>query len=88
MSSEKDIIGLNVAIGSISEELLAVQRALDEYRLKQERKEAPDEAAVEFVKKAELVIEKAEKGELELNPDQKRRIRNNLVTILKTLHGR
>jgi len=88
MSSEKDIIGLNVAIGSISEELLAVQRALDEYRLKQERKEAPDEAAVEFVKKAELVIEKAEKGELELTPDQKRRIRNNLVTILKTLHGR
>jgi hypothetical protein len=78
----EDIINLNVAIGGISKELLEVQKSLESYREKQARKEAIDDAAVVFIEKAELVIEKAERGELILTEDQKRRIKSNLVKIL------
>ncbi|PJZ46989.1 hypothetical protein [Leptospira brenneri] len=78
----ENIVELNIAIGGISKELLDVQKALDAYREKQKRKEAIDEAAITFVSKAELVIEKAEKGDLQLTPDQIRRIKSNLVKIL------
>lgn len=81
----EDIINLNVAIGSISKELLDVQKSLDIYREKQTRQEALDDAAVIFIEKAELVIEKAERGELLLTDDQKRRIKSNLQKILKKI---
>ena len=81
----EDIINLNVTIGSISKELLDVQKSLDIYREKQAKKEALDDAAFAFVQKAELVIEKAETGEILLTEDQKRRIQSNLVKILKKI---
>ncbi|TGL86696.1 hypothetical protein EHQ68_15470 [Leptospira congkakensis] len=79
---DENIVELNIAIGGISKELLDVQKALEAYREKQNRKEVIDEEAITFVTKAELVIEKAEKGELQLTPDQIRRIKSNLVKIL------
>ena len=79
------IINLNVSIGTISKELLDVQKSLDAYREKQAKQEAIDDAAIIFIEKAELVIEKAEKGELVLSEDQKRRIKSNLVKILKKI---
>lgn len=82
---EDDIIQLNIAIGDISKELISVQRALEDYRAKQASKEAPDAEALSFVEKAEIVLDKAEKGEISLTPDQIRRIRSNLVKILKTI---
>ncbi|WP_411824338.1 hypothetical protein [Leptospira sp. 'Mane'] len=81
----EDIIGLNVVIGSVSQELIDVQKSLDRYREKQARKEAVDDEAATFVQKAELVIEKAERGELVLTDDQKRRIKNNLIKILNKI---
>ena len=81
----EDIINLNVSIGTISKELLDVQKSLDAYREKQAKQEAIDDAAIIFIEKAELVIEKAEKGELVLSEDQKRRIKSNLVKILKKI---
>ncbi|TGL53575.1 hypothetical protein EHQ55_00970 [Leptospira meyeri] len=79
---DENIVELNIAIGGISKELLDVQKALDAYRDKQKSKEAIDEEAITFVAKAELVIEKTEKGELQLTADQIRRIKSNLVKIL------
>lgn len=82
---DENIVELNIAIGGISKELLDVQKALDAYREKQKRKEAIDEEAMTFVTKAELVIEKAEKGDLQLTSDQIRRIKSNLVKILQRI---
>ncbi|MCU0823512.1 MAG: hypothetical protein MUF77_02585 [Leptospira sp.] len=82
---DENIVELNIAIGGISKELLDVQKALDNYREKQKRKEAIDEEAITFVEKAELVIQKAERGELKLTDDQVRRIKSNLVKILNRL---
>lgn len=81
----EDIINLNVTIGTISKELLDVQKALEVYRAKQAKQEAIDDAAISFIEKAELVIEKAERGELDLTADQKRRIKSNLLKILKKI---
>ncbi|EOQ96684.1 hypothetical protein LEP1GSC195_3417 [Leptospira wolbachii serovar Codice str. CDC] len=82
---DENIVELNIAIGGISKELLDVQKALDAYREKQKRKEAIDEEAMTFVSKAELVIEKAENGGLQLTSDQIRRIKSNLVKILQRI---
>ncbi|MBM9548104.1 hypothetical protein JWG40_13825 [Leptospira sp. 201903074] len=82
---DENIVELNIAIGGISKELLDVQKALDAYREKQKRKEAIDEEAIAFVTKAELVIDKAENGALQLTSDQIRRIKSNLVKILERL---
>ena len=82
----EDIINLNVVIGSVSQELIDVQKSLDRYREKQARKEVIDDEAAIFVQKAELVIEKAERGELVLTEDQKRRIKSNLIKILKKIN--
>lgn len=82
---DENIVELNIAIGGISKELLDVQKALDNYREKQKRKEAIDEEAITFVEKADLVIQKAERGELKLTGDQVRRIKSNLVKILNRL---
>ncbi|TGK90298.1 hypothetical protein EHQ23_01705 [Leptospira bourretii] len=82
---DENIVELNIAIGGISKELLDVQKALDAYRKKQKSKEAIDEEAITFVNKAELVIEKAEKGDLQLTADQIRRIKSNLTKILNRL---
>lgn len=82
---DENIVELNIAIGGISKELLDVQKALDAYRKKQKSKEAIDEEAITFVNKAELVIEKVEKGDLQLTADQIRRIKSNLTKILNRL---
>ncbi|MDF3821625.1 hypothetical protein P3G55_17095 [Leptospira sp. 96542] len=79
------MVELNIVIGGISKELLDVQKALDAYREKQKRKEKVDDEALIFIEKAELVIQKAERGELTLTDDQIRRIKSNLVKILKRL---
>ncbi|EMJ87971.1 hypothetical protein [Leptospira meyeri] len=84
---DENIVELNIAIGGISKELLDVQKALDAYRDKQKSKEAIDEEAITFVTKAELVIEKAEKGELQLTADQIRRIKSNLTKILQRIQN-
>ncbi|MCW7488290.1 hypothetical protein EHQ94_15095 [Leptospira meyeri] len=84
---DENIVELNIAIGGISKELLDVQKALDAYREKQKSKEAIDEEAITFVTKAELVIEKAEKGELQLTADQIRRIKSNLTKILQRIQN-
>ncbi|MCZ8238407.1 MAG: hypothetical protein O9346_13300 [Leptospiraceae bacterium] len=81
----EDIINLNVTIGGISKELLDVQKALEEYRKNQDK---IDEKGLDFVEKAELVIDKAERGELNLTEDQKRRIKSNLVKILTKMKAR
>ncbi len=81
----EDIINLNVTIGNISKELLDVQKSLEIYREKQQKQEAIDDAAITFIEKAELVIEKAERGDLVLTEDQKRRIKSNLHKILKKI---
>ncbi|EKJ87783.1 hypothetical protein CLV96_2357 [Leptospira meyeri] len=84
---DENIVELNIAIGGISKELLDVQKALDAYRDKQKSKEAIDEEAITFVAKAELVIEKTEKGELQLTADQIRRIKSNLTKILQRIQN-
>jgi hypothetical protein len=78
----EDIISLNVTIGGISKELLDVQKALDSYRKNQDK---IDEKGLEFIEKAELVIDRAERGEIQLTDDQKRRIKSNLNTILSKM---
>lgn len=78
----EDIVQLNVTIGNISQELLDVQKALEKYRKNQDN---IDEKGIEFVEKAELVIQRAEKGEIILTEDQKRRIKSNLIKILNRL---
>jgi hypothetical protein len=78
----EDIISLNVTIGGISKELLDVQKALDSYRKNQDK---IDEKGLEFIQKAELVIDRAERGEIQLTDDQKRRIKSNLNTILSKM---
>ncbi|WCL49043.1 hypothetical protein [Leptospira sp. GIMC2001] len=83
-SNDENIINLNVTIGTISKELLDVQKALDEYRKNQDR---IDEKALDFVTKAELVIERAEQGTLALTEDQKRKIKSNLMKILQKMKG-
>lgn len=82
MADTEDLINLNVTIGNISQELLDMQKALDRYRKNQDN---VDEKGLEFIEKAELVIQKSERGELQLTDDQKRRIKSNLVKILKKL---
>jgi hypothetical protein len=78
---EEDIIQLNVYIGSVSKDLIDVQKALEAYRKKQESKESPDKEAFAFVEKAEKVIQKAENGEIQLSPDQIQKIASNLLKI-------
>lgn len=78
----EDIVNLNITIGNISQELLDVQKALEKYRKNQDN---IDEKGLEFIEKAELVIQRAERGEIILTEDQKRRIRSNLLKILTKL---
>ncbi|PJZ77652.1 hypothetical protein [Leptospira neocaledonica] len=72
-------------IVSVSEQLKEVQRALDLFKEKQQKRESASDAAIEFVEKASLVLDRAEKKEILLTDDQKRRIRNNLLKIRSSL---
>jgi hypothetical protein len=81
-SMNEDIISLNITIGGISKELLDVQKALESYRKNQDK---IDEKGLEFIEKAELVIDRAERGEIQLTDDQKRRIKSNLNSILSKM---
>ncbi|TGK62233.1 hypothetical protein EHQ27_16705 [Leptospira wolffii] len=72
-------------IASVAEQLNQVQKALDLFREKQQRRESVSEAAVEFVEKAVLVLDRAERKEIVLTEDQKRRIRSNLLKIRASL---
>lgn len=51
----------NLEIKNVTLELMEVQRALNVFREKQKNRESVDEAALEFVTKADLVIQRAEK---------------------------
>ncbi|EPG65490.1 hypothetical protein ACE5IS_00355 [Leptospira wolffii] len=72
-------------IASVTEQLSQVQKALDLFKEKQQRRESVSEAAVEFVEKAVLVLDRAERKEIVLTEDQKRRIRSNLLKIRASL---
>ncbi|TGM97231.1 hypothetical protein [Leptospira dzoumogneensis] len=72
-------------IVSVTEQLKEVQKALDLFKEKQQKRESASDAAVEFVEKASLVLDRAERKEIHLTDDQKRRIRNNLLKIRSSL---
>lgn len=72
-------------IVSVTEQLKEVQRALDLFKEKQLKRESASDAAIEFVEKASLVLDRAERKEILLTDDQKRRIRNNLLKIRSSL---
>ncbi|TGL60706.1 hypothetical protein [Leptospira sarikeiensis] len=72
-------------IVSVTEQLKEVQKALDLFKEKQQKRESASDAAVEFVEKASLVLDRAERKEIRLTEDQKRRIRNNLLKIRSSL---
>ncbi|EMJ99658.1 MULTISPECIES: hypothetical protein [unclassified Leptospira] len=72
-------------IVSVAEQLKEVQRSLDLFKEKQQKRESASDAAIEFVEKASLVLGRAERKEILLTEDQKRRIRNNLLKIRSSL---
>lgn len=72
-------------IVSVTEQLKGVQKALDLFKEKQQKRESASDAAIEFVEKASLVLDRAERKEILLTEDQKRRIRNNLLKIRSSL---
>lgn len=72
-------------IVSVTEQLKEVQKALDLFKEKQQKRESASDAAIEFVEKASLVLDRAERNEILLTDDQKRRIRNNLLKIRSSL---
>lgn len=51
----------DLEIKNVTRELIEVQKALDVFREKQKNRESLDDAAIEFVTKADLVIQRAEK---------------------------
>ncbi|TGK33782.1 hypothetical protein EHQ12_07075 [Leptospira gomenensis] len=75
----------DLEIKTVTQELIEVQKALNVFREKQKNRESLDEAAVEFVTKADLVIQRAERNEIHLTEDQKRKIKNNLLRIRASL---
>lgn len=75
----------DLEIKTVTQELMEVQRALNVFREKQKNRESIDDAAIEFVTKADLVIQRAEKKEIFLSEDQKRKIKNNLLRIRASL---
>lgn len=75
----------DLEIKNVTQELIEVQKALNVFREKQKNRESLDEAAIEFVTKADLVIQRAERKEIFLTEDQKRRIKNNLLRIRSSL---
>ncbi|TGM03176.1 hypothetical protein EHQ76_10175 [Leptospira barantonii] len=75
----------DLEIKNVTQELMEVQRALNVFREKQKNRESLDDAAIEFVTKADLVIQRAERNEIFLTDDQKRRIKNNLLRIRASL---
>lgn len=81
----RDIVQLNVTIGSVSEQLLEIEQKLETIKRKQERREAWDDAGLAFVEKAEKIITKAETGEIVLTSDQIQRIASNLLKIQEKL---
>ncbi|TGK02807.1 hypothetical protein EHQ53_12420 [Leptospira langatensis] len=72
-------------IASVSEQLLEVQKSLDLFKEKQSRRESASDAAIEFVEKASMVLDRVERKEISLTEDQVRRIRNNLLKIRSSL---
>ncbi|RHX85117.1 hypothetical protein [Leptospira stimsonii] len=75
----------DLEIKTVALELMEVQRALNVFREKQKNRESVDDAAIEFVTKADLVIQRAERKEIFLTEDQKRKIKNNLLRIRASL---
>ncbi|AOP32894.1 hypothetical protein A0128_02840 [Leptospira tipperaryensis] len=75
----------DLEIKTVTQELMEVQRALNVFREKQKNRESVDDAAIEFVTKADLVIQRAERKEIFLTEDQKRKIKNNLLRIRASL---
>lgn len=82
---EIDMTTRDLEIKTVTQELIEVQKALNVFREKQKNRESLDEAAVEFVTKADLVIQRAERNEIHLTEDQKRKIKNNLLRIRASL---
>ncbi|MBM9576287.1 hypothetical protein JWG45_03880 [Leptospira sp. 201903070] len=75
----------DLEIKTVTQELMEVQKALNVFREKQKNRESVDDAAIEFVTKADLVIQRAERKEILLTEDQKRKIKNNLLRIRASL---
>ncbi|EQA35273.1 hypothetical protein LEP1GSC047_0994 [Leptospira inadai serovar Lyme str. 10] len=72
-------------IDTVTEQLKSVQQALNYFKEKQLKRESVSEAAVEFVEKASLVLDRAERSEISLSEDQRRKIKNNLLKIRASL---
>ena len=82
-----DIKKINRELNNVALELLEVQNALNAYREKKKSSLDANSEALIFVEKAEKVIERSEKKLILLSDDQIRKIKNNLLNILKSLKG-
>ncbi len=79
--------GISDQINLVASELKDVQRALDAYKNKKKSNLNANSEALIFIEKSEKVIARAEKKEILLTGDQIRRIKNNLLKILKSFKG-
>ncbi|MCC6276067.1 MAG: hypothetical protein IT569_09435 [Leptospiraceae bacterium] len=78
---------INKELDNVAAELLDVQNALNAYKDKKKQSLDANSEALIFVEKAEKVIIRAEKKEIQLTDDQIRKIKNNLVKILRSFKG-
>ena len=83
----RDIKKLNKELDNVASELLDVQNALNAYKDKKKQSLDANTEALIFIEKAEKVIIRAEKKEISLTNDQIRKIKNNLIKILKSFKG-
>ncbi len=82
-----NIKNINKELDNVAAELLDVQNALNAYKDKKKQSLDANSEALIFVEKAEKVIIRAEKKEIQLTDDQIRKIKNNLVKILRSFKG-
>lgn len=78
---------MNKELDSVAKELLDVQNALNAYKDKKKVSLDANTEAMIFVEKAEKVILRAENKEIKLTEDQIRKIKNNLIKILRSVKG-
>ncbi|MBE7413264.1 MAG: hypothetical protein L6Q54_07410 [Leptospiraceae bacterium] len=81
------IKNMNKELDSVAKELLDVQNALNAYKDKKKVSLDANTEAMIFVEKAEKVILRAENKEIKLTEDQIRKIKNNLIKILRSVKG-
>ncbi|MCB1140878.1 MAG: hypothetical protein H7A24_07000 [Leptospiraceae bacterium] len=75
------IDSLNEEINQLSIELQTVMESLEEMRKKQSSHSKIKNDALLFIEKSEKVIELAERGEVEISPEQKDKLVKTLLKI-------